>query len=60
MVAAINSIIGGAGVAVAAARFGEVADWVATVIGVVVTGISFVAHLVYEQWSATDLLRRPT
>ena len=49
MVAAINSILGGAGVALLAARLGQLSDGVAVVVGLAVALILFGSHVLYQQ-----------
>jgi hypothetical protein len=49
MVAAINSVLGGAGVALLAVRLGHLGDAAALVTGVAVAVVLFGLHLAYEQ-----------
>jgi hypothetical protein len=49
VVAAINSILGGAGVALLAARLGQLSDGVAVVVGLAVTLLLFGSHVLYQQ-----------
>jgi hypothetical protein len=49
VVAAINSILGGAGLALLAARLGQLGDSVAVGVGVVVALVLFGSHVVYQQ-----------
>ena len=58
MVAAINSILGGAGLALLAVRLGHLGDAAALAIGVAVAVIWFGLHLVYQQQRSIQV--RPT
>jgi hypothetical protein len=49
VVAAINSVVGGTGVALLVGRFGHADDAVAAAVGVVVAAVAFVLHLLYQQ-----------
>jgi hypothetical protein len=49
VVAAINSILGGAGLGLLAARLGQLADTAAVAVGLVVAVILFWLHLLYQQ-----------
>jgi hypothetical protein len=49
VVAAINSILGGAGLALLAARLGRLNDGVAVGVGVAVALVLFGVHVVYQQ-----------
>ena len=48
-IAVVNSILGGAGLALLLTRWIRLGDTAATVIGVVTAGVLFGAHLMYEQ-----------
>jgi hypothetical protein len=59
LVAAINSILGGAGLAVLAARVADLGDGAALAVGASVALVLFVWHLLYQQRrSAHVVLRR--
>jgi hypothetical protein len=49
VVAAINSILGGAGVALLAARLGQLSDGVAVAVGLAVALLLFGSHVLYQQ-----------
>jgi hypothetical protein len=49
LVAAINSILGGAGLAVLAARVADLGDGMALAVGAVLAMVLFVLHLLYQQ-----------
>jgi MFS family permease len=53
VVAAINSILGGAGLGLLAARLGQLGDSVAVVVGLAVAVILFGLHLLYQQRQST-------
>ena len=59
MVAAINSIVGGTGVALVAARFGHAGDGPAAAIGLVVAVLVFLPHLLYQQRTSPPLALVP-
>jgi hypothetical protein len=59
MVAAINSIIAGVGLALVAGRFGHAGDGPAAAVGLVVAVVAFVLHLLYQQRGSTLLAVRP-
>jgi hypothetical protein len=58
VVAAINSILGGAGLALLAARLGHLGDVAAAVAGVAAAGVVFGLHLIYQQRRSTQLRQR--
>lgn len=58
MVAAINGVVGGAGVALVSARWARLGDPAAITIGLVAAVVLFVVHLLYEQRTVSGLLRR--
>jgi hypothetical protein len=49
VVAAINSILGGTGVALLAARLGQLEDTAALVVGLAVALVLFGSHVLYQQ-----------
>jgi hypothetical protein len=55
VVAAINSILGGAGVGLLAARLGQLSDAVAVVVGLLVALVLFGLHLLYQQRRSTQV-----
>jgi MFS family permease len=59
VVAAINSILGGAGVGLLAVRLGRLGDTVAVAVGLVVALILFGLHLLYQQRQGTQVGLRP-
>jgi hypothetical protein len=54
VVAAINSILGGAGLAVLAARLGHLGETGALVVGVAVALLLFGLHVLYQQRRSTQ------
>ena len=58
VVAAINSMLGGAGLALLAGRLGRLGDGPALLVGVVGTVVVFGLHLVYQQWRTAQLRPR--
>jgi O-antigen/teichoic acid export membrane protein len=54
VVAAINSILGGAGLALLAARLGLLGDGVAVGVGLVVALVLFGLYVVYQQRRSTQ------
>ncbi len=54
VVAAINSILGGAGVGLLAARLGQLGDGVAVGVGLAVAVVLFGLHLLYQQRQSTQ------
>ena len=59
LVAAINSILGGAGLAVLAARVADLGDGMALAVGAALAMVLFVLHLLYEQRRSGQLGLRP-
>jgi hypothetical protein len=59
VVAAINSIVGGVGVALLAAKVGHLAASAALPVGIVVAVVLFGVHLLYQQQRATDRVLQP-
>jgi hypothetical protein len=55
VVAAINSILGGAGLGLLAARLGQLSDSVAVVVGLMVALVLFGLHLLYQQRQGTQV-----
>jgi hypothetical protein len=55
VVAAINSILGGAGLGLLAARLGRLGDTAAVVVGLAVAVILFGLHVLYQQRRGTQL-----
>jgi hypothetical protein len=55
VVAAINSILGGAGLGLLAARLGHLGDTAAVVVGLAAAVILFGAHVVYQQRRGTQV-----
>jgi hypothetical protein len=55
VVAAINSILGGAGLGLLAARLGQLSDSVAVVVGLMVALVLFGLHLLYQQQQGTQV-----
>jgi hypothetical protein len=49
LVAAINSILGGAGLAVLAVRVADLGDGAALAVGAALAGVLFVLHLLHQQ-----------
>jgi hypothetical protein len=59
VVAAINSIVGGVGVALLAARIGHLAAGAALAVGIATAVVLFGLHLLYQQQRAASLVLRP-
>jgi hypothetical protein len=59
VVAAINSIVGGVGVALLAARIGHLATGAALAVGIAAAVVLFGLHLLYQQQRAASLFLRP-
>ena len=59
MVAAINSIVGGIGVALLAAKVASLATGAALAVGVAAAVVLFGLHLLYQQQRATDRVLQP-
>jgi hypothetical protein len=59
VVAAINSILGGAGVGLLAARLGQLGDGVAVAVGLTVALVLFASHVLYQQRRSTQVGLRP-
>jgi hypothetical protein len=55
VVAAINSILGGTGLALLAARLGQLGDTGALVVGLAVALLLFGSHVLYQQRRSTEL-----
>jgi hypothetical protein len=54
VIAAINSIVGGVGVALLAAKVASLAASAALAVGIVLAVVLFGLHLLYQQQRATD------
>jgi hypothetical protein len=59
VVAAINSVVGGVGVALLAARVASVVTGAALVVGITAAVVLFGLHLLYQQQRAAFLVPRP-
>jgi hypothetical protein len=59
VVAAINSIVGGVGVALLAAKVAHLVTGAALAVGIAAAVVLFGLHLLYQQQRATDPVLRP-
>jgi hypothetical protein len=59
VIAAINSIVGGVGLALLAAKVASLATGAALAVGVVAAVVLFGLHLLYQQQRATDRVMQP-
>jgi hypothetical protein len=59
VVAAVNSIVGGVGVALLAAKVGHLAASAALAVGITAAVVLFGLHLLYQQQRATDRVLHP-
>jgi hypothetical protein len=59
VVAAINSVVGGVGVALLAAKVGSLATGAALAVGIAAAVVLFGLHLLYQQRRAASLVPRP-
>jgi hypothetical protein len=59
VIAAINSIVGGVGVALLAVKVGHLAASAALPVGIAAAVVLFGLHLLYQQQRTTDLPPRP-
>ena len=59
VIAAINSILGGAGLALLAAKVASLATGVALAVGIAAAVVLFGLHLLYQQQRAAFLVLRP-
>ncbi len=60
VIAAINSIVGGVGVALFAAKIGHLAASTALAVGITAAVVLFGLHLLYQQQRATDRVLQPS
>ena len=59
VIAAINSIVGGIGVALLAAKVASLATGAALAVGIAAAVVLFGLHLLYQQQRAASLVLRP-
>ena len=59
VIAAINSIVGGVGLALLAAKVASLATGAALAVGVAAAVVLFALHLLYQQQRATDRVLQP-
>jgi hypothetical protein len=59
VVAAINSVVGGVGVALLAAKVASLATGAALAVGITAAVVLFGVHLLYQQQRAASLVPRP-
>ena len=59
VVAAINSVVGGVGLALLAAKVASLATGAAMAVGAAAAVVLFGLHLLYQQQRATDPVLRP-